>query len=103
MIFEALKSIWISIPTQKNIFISDDNKKVPMKLSDELNGKEKSEAVFLKPKAHSINFIERFHTMLKQSAKGVNRAVKSTLHRDNYKTFFFERNFIGQPLKVTKY
>ena len=65
-----------------------------MKLSDELNEKETSEAflkpseVFLKPKAQSITFIERFHTMLKQSAKGVNRAVKSTLHRDDYKTIF---------------
>ena len=57
------------------------NKKVPLKLSDELNGDIVMEAVFLKPKAYSKRTLHK----VKQSAKGVSKHVKKTLHHDKFK------------------
>ena len=57
------------------------NKKVPLKLSDELNGDIVMEAVFLKPKAYSVKTLQK----VKQSAKGVSKHVKKTLHHDKFK------------------
>ena len=60
---------------------SELNKKVPLKLSDELNGDIVMEAVFLKPKAYSVKTLQK----VKQSAKGVSKHVKKTLHHDKFK------------------
>ena len=60
---------------------SEMNKKVPLKLSDELNGDIVMEAVFLKPKAYSVKTLQK----VKQSAKGVSKHVKKTLHHDKLK------------------
>ena len=60
---------------------SELNKKVPLKLSDELNGDIVMEAVFLKPKAYAVKSLQKF----KQSAKGVSKHVKKTLHHDRFK------------------
>ena len=48
------------------------NKKVPLKLSDELNGDIVMESVFLKPKTYSVKTLQK----VKQSAKGVSKHVK---------------------------
>ena len=60
---------------------SELNKKVPLKLSDQLNGDIVMEAVFLKPKAYSVKTLQK----VKQSAKGVSKHVKKTLHHDKFK------------------
>ena len=60
------------------------NKKVPLKMSDELHGEIVDEANFLKSKLYSI----RKESGVKQSAKGVNRAVKSKLHHDLFMMFY---------------
>ena len=57
------------------------NKKVPLKLSDKLNGDIVMEAVFLKPKAYSVKTLQT----IRQSAKGVSKHVKKTLHHDKFK------------------
>ena len=69
-----------------HFLFSIDNKKIPLKLSDELNGSIISEAVFLKPKAYSISYIDSEKYNSKRSAKGVNYAVKKSLHHDSYKS-----------------
>ena len=60
---------------------SELNKKVPLKLSDELNGDIVMEAVFLKPKSSSVKTLQT----VKQNAKGVSKHVKKTLHHDKFK------------------
>ena len=57
------------------------NKKVPLKLSDELNGDIVMEAVFLKPKAYIVKTLQK----VKKNAKGVSKHVKKTLHHDKFK------------------
>ena len=52
---------------------SEMNKKVPLKLSDELNGDIVMEAVFLKPKAYSVKNLHK----VKQSAKAVSMCAKA--------------------------
>ena len=59
---------------------SVSTKKVPLKISDELNGDIVLEAVFLKPKAYSVKTMQA----VKQSAKGVSKHVKKTLHHDKF-------------------
>ena len=61
---------------------SELNKKVPLKLSDELNGDNVMKAVFLKPKAYSLKSLQK----VKQSTKGVSKHVKKTLHHTNLYT-----------------
>ena len=62
-------------------FYNELNKKVPLKLSDELNGDIVMEAVFLQPKSYSLKTLQK----VKQSAKGVSKHVKKTLHHDRFK------------------
>ena len=56
------------------------NKKVPLNMSDELNGEVLEECVILRSKMYSI----KFKSGAKQSAKGVQKSVKKTLHHDKY-------------------
>ena len=60
---------------------SDLNKKVPIKLSDELNGDTVLEAIFLKLKVFSVKTLR----IVEQSAKSVSKHVKKTLHHDKFK------------------
>ena len=71
-----------SHPKEHPLF-SEANRKVPLKLTDELNGAIVVEAVFLKPKAYSIAYVDRFSVKTKQSAKGVNHEVKKTLQKNS--------------------
>ena len=57
------------------------NKKVPLKLTVELNGDILMEAVFLKPKPYSVKTLQK----VKQSAKDVSKHVKKTLYHDKFK------------------
>ena len=57
------------------------NKKVTLKLSDELNGDIVMEAVILKQKAYTVKTLQK----VKQSAKGVSKHLKKTLRHDKFK------------------
>ena len=85
VIFEDLKQLKhvldLSDYPKDHHLHSDLNKKVPLKLSDELNGDIVVEAVFLKPKAFSVITLLK----AKQSAEGVSKHVKKTLHHDKFK------------------
>ena len=57
------------------------NKKVPLTMTDELQGKVLSEVVCLRSKLYSI----QFEGGVKQSAKGVQKSVKKTLNHELFK------------------
>ena len=79
----------------KNHFLySDKNKKVPLKMSDELHGEIVDEANFFKSKLYSI----RKQSGVKQSAKSVNRAVKNTLHHDLFRDVLKSGSTIRKPM-----
>ena len=61
------------------------NKKVPLKMSDELKGAVVKEAVFLKPKAYSILSSVDGSEKTKKSAKGVNTQVKREINHETFK------------------
>ena len=70
------------------------NKKVPLKMSDELHGEIVDEANFLKSKLYSI----QKESGVKQSAKSVNRAVKSSLHHDLFREVLNSSSTIRKPM-----
>ena len=57
------------------------NRKVPLKLSDELKDDIVTEEVFLKPKTYSVKTLQT----IKPSTKGVSKHVKKTLYHDKFK------------------
>ena len=56
------------------------NKKVPLAMTDDLNGQILEEAVLLSSKMYSI----KYRGGAKQSAKGVQKSVKKCLHHDKF-------------------
>ena len=66
------------------------NKKVPLTMTDELNGKVLREVVCLRSKLYSIDYIGG----KKQSAKGVQKAVKKTLNHDLFRECLFTRKSV---------
>ena len=54
----------------------------------------------MKSKAYSIAFIEGDSFNTKQSAKGVNESVKSTLHHEKYKSVLLEGTSIKESMKI---
>ena len=56
------------------------NKKVPLTMTDELNGVVLEESVILRSKMYSI----KFASGVKQSAKGFQKVLKKTLHHEKY-------------------
>ena len=82
------------------ILFSDINKKLPLKMADELKGCIVTEAIFLKLKAYSIAYITDNSIKSKQSARGVNRFVKSTLHHEKLKSALFEGKVVRQPMRI---
>ena len=79
-----------SYPRDHPLF-SEANRKVPLKLTDELKGAIATEAVFLKPKAYFIAFIQGASAKPKSSAKRVNLEVNKTLHHEKFKSVPFDR------------
>ena len=63
------------------------NKKVPLTMTDELQGKVLSEVVCLQSKLYSI----QFEGGVKQSAKGVPKSVKKTLNHELFKECLLNR------------
>ena len=68
-------------------FLHDkSNKKVPLTMTDELQGKILTEIVCLRSKLYSI----QFEGGVKQRAKGIQKSVKKTLHHDLFKSCLFD-------------
>ena len=63
------------------------NKKVPLTMTDELQGKVLREVVCLRSKLYSIDYVGG----KKQSAKGVGKSVKKTLNHDLFKQCLVSR------------
>ena len=97
---EGMKNLLdLSSYPENHILYSNQNKKVSLKLTDELNRNVVSEAVFLKPKAYSIAYVEGDAIKLKQSAKGVNKIMKSTLHHEKFKSVLLKGTAIRESMK----
>ena len=76
-------------------FLHDkSNKKVPLTMTDELQGKVLHEIVCLRSKLYSI----QFEGGVKQSAKGVQKCVKKTLHHDLFKSCLLSKVNIKRPM-----
>ena len=76
-------------------FLHDkSNKKVPLTMTDELQGKILHEIVCLRSKLYSIKFAGG----VKQSAKGVQKSVKKTLHHDSFKSCLLNRANIKRSM-----
>ena len=65
------------------------NKKVPLTMTDELQGKVLREVVCLRSKLYSIDYVGGGGK--KQSAKGVGKSVKKTLNHDLFKQCLVSR------------
>ena len=65
----------------EDYFLHDKTNKVPLTMTDELNGKVFKKVVCLRSKLYSINYLGG----TKQSAKGVQKSVKQTLHHIVFK------------------
>ena len=75
------------------------NKKVPLKMTDELHGAILLEAVLLKSKSYSILFADDDTLQTKKSAKGVNRNVKNDLRHETYKNVLFTKEELRKTMK----
>ena len=80
-------------PQNHNMFNST-NKKVPLTKNDELNGQIMLEATCLRSKLYSI----KYKIGIKQSAKGVQKCVKETLHHDLFNDVLSSRGNIRENL-----
>ena len=97
---EGMKNLLdLSSYPENPILYCNQNKKVPLKITDELNGNVVSKAVFLKPNAYSIAYVEEDAIKLKQSAKGVNKIVKSTLYHEKFKSVLLKGTAIRESVK----
>ena len=76
-------------------FLHDkSNKKVPLTMTDELNGKVLKEVVCLRSKLYSIDYVGG----TKQSAKGVQKSVKKTLHHDLFKKCLLSQSTLRKEM-----
>ena len=76
------------------------NKKVPLTMTDELQGKILREVVCLRSKLYSIDFVGG----KKQSAKGVSKTVKKTLHHDLFKQCLLsKKNFTKRMTQLRSF
>ena len=79
---------------QEHFLYDPSNKKVPSTMTDELQGKILREVVCLRSKLYSIDF----EGGKKQSAKGVTKSVKKTLHHDLFKQCLFSKEKITKTM-----
>ena len=79
----------------ENHFLRDKtNKKVPLTMTDELNGKILKEVVCLRSKLYSIDYLGG----TKQSAKGVQKSVKKTLHHSVFKNCLLSKSVLRKEM-----
>lgn len=80
-------------------FLHDkSNKKVPLTMTDELQGKVLNEIICLRSKLYSI----QYEGGVKQSAKGVQKSVKKTLHHDLFKSCLFDQKPVRRSMTQLK-
>ena len=77
---------------EDHILHDKTNKKVPFTMTDELNGKILKEVVCLRSKLYSIDYLGG----TKQSAKGVQKSVKKTLHHNLFKNCLLSKSTVQQ-------
>ena len=70
------------------------NTKVPLTMTDELQGKVLREVVCLRSKLYSIDYVGG----LKQSAKAVQKSVKKTLHHDLFRHCLFSKDKVFRTM-----
>ena len=70
------------------------NKKVPLTMTDELNGKVLKEVVCLRSKLYSIDYLGG----TKQSANGVQKSVKKTLHHSVFKNCLLSKSVLRKEM-----
>ena len=80
-------------PTSHPLF-NASNKKVPLTMTDELQGKVLEEVVCLRSKLYSI----KFNGGVKQSAKGVQKSVKKSLHHEAYRECLFNKTTMQKEM-----
>ena len=69
-------------------FFDASNRKVPLIMTDEFQGKVLEEVVCLRSKLYSI----KLNGGVKQSAKGVQKSVKKSLHHEAYREYLLKNN-----------
>ena len=72
---------------QEHFLHDPTNKKVPLTMTDELQGKVLRETVCLRSNLYSIDYVGG----KKQSAKGVEKSVKKTLNHDLFRNCLFSK------------
>ena len=79
--------------TETHFLYEKSNKKVPLTMTDELQGKVLTEIVCLRSKMYSI----RFEGGVKQNAKCIQKTVK-TLHHDRFKSCLFDNQLVRKSM-----
>ena len=83
---------------EDHILHDKTNKKVPLTMTDELNGKILKEVVCLSSKLYSIDYLGG----TKQSAKGVQKSVKKTLHHSLFKNCLLSKSTVRKEMTQLK-
>ena len=79
----------------ENHFLHDKtNNKVPLTMTDELNGKLLKEVVCLRSKLYSIDYLGG----TKQSAKGVQKSVEKILHHSIFKNCLLSKSVLRKEM-----
>ena len=79
--------------TETHFLHDKSNKKVPLTMTDELQGKILTEIVCLRSKLYSI----QLEGGVKKSAKGIQKSVK-TLHHDLFKSCLLDNQSVRKPM-----
>ena len=79
---------------QEHFLHDPTNKKVPLTMTDELQGKVLREVVCLRSKLYSIDYVGG----KKQSAKGVQKSIKKTLNHDLFRNCFFSKKEVNKTM-----
>ena len=85
-------------PTSHPLFDAS-NQKVPFTMTDELQGKVLEEVVCLPLKLFSI----KFNGGVKQSAKGVQKSVKRSLHHEVYRECLFNKTTMQKEMTQLRF
>ena len=79
---------------QEHFLHDPTNKKVPITMTDELQGKVLREVVCLRSKLYSSDYVGG----KKQSAKGVRKSVKKTLNHDLFRNCLFSKKEVFKTM-----
>ena len=83
---------------EDHILHDKTNKKIPLTMTDELNGRIWKEVGCLRPNLYSIDYLGG----TKQSAKGVQKSVKKTLHHSLFKNCLLSKSTVRKEMTQLK-